>query len=388
MDIKINWDDEKIPAVYCPVSDFYGYGFGKPSMQSLLLGSLHGTNYCLFPMPFDKKAVISLIYRKGYGNSKPVKINYKIYYSRSKRNPGKEGKFYSFWNRKTIPGQSHVLLNIQGKGHYVGTILQAQGINPGMTYFFEGDDSTSVDGQMRIHGTGSEDYFNGGWYALADRWDRKMSLPLHGCLEYSLPFARTGGYRLYMSDKIPFEKSIYQSIEHGPQGNKILVDYTSLGFYYGEHPPDGITEPADNLTEVNMPDTLILYPQLIYFGIQGTIAAQSDWKYSTGGLSYSFKTTEESALKISLAEIPYGRYRLLMDFVQNPKGCRFSIWQGQTVISESISGYNAQEKPLKNYYLAELENNAFKNAITIRFNTKPEQDNFILNRLIFVRRTE
>lgn len=45
-----------------------------------------------------------------------------------------------------------------------------------MTLFFEGDDSTYVDNKMRLHGTGSEDYYNGGWYALLDRWDRGNSL--------------------------------------------------------------------------------------------------------------------------------------------------------------------------------------------------------------------
>lgn len=387
-DIRIIWDDEKVPAVYCPVADFFGYAFGKPAMQSLLLGTAHSGNYCFFPMPFDRKAVVQLIQRKDFGNGKPVKIKYTIYASSEKRDVQKEGKFYSCWNRYTKQGQPHIFLNRTGKGHYVGTLLQAQGLRPGMTYFFEGDDSTSVDGQLRIHGTGSEDYFNGGWYALADRWDSKMSLPLHGCLDYSLPFSRTGGYRLYLADKIPFEKNIYQSIEHGPRDNQSLVDYTSLAFYYAESAPERFIEPSDNLTQVDLPDTLMLYPQLMYFGIQGSISSKSAWKYNTGGLSYSFSVTDESGLKISLAEIPFGRYRLLMDWVQNNTGCSFSVWQGQTKLTEWISGYHAGENLMNAYYLADFENNGFKNAITIHFKTSGDRDNFILNRLIFVRRTE
>lgn len=50
--------------------------------------------------------------------------------------------------------------------------------------FFEGDDSTYVDGKMRIHGTGSEDYYNGGWYDLPGKWNCAKSLPIHGCLDY------------------------------------------------------------------------------------------------------------------------------------------------------------------------------------------------------------
>ena len=64
VDIKITWDKEKNPAVYCPLVDFFGYAFGKPSMQSLLSGYSDGINYCYYPMPFDRSAKIELIYRK------------------------------------------------------------------------------------------------------------------------------------------------------------------------------------------------------------------------------------------------------------------------------------------------------------------------------------
>jgi hypothetical protein len=53
-DIKITWDGEKIPAVYCPVADFFGYAFGHVSMQSLMIGSENNKNYAYLPMPFDR----------------------------------------------------------------------------------------------------------------------------------------------------------------------------------------------------------------------------------------------------------------------------------------------------------------------------------------------
>ncbi len=168
----------------------------------------------------------------------PLQVSVHVWYSTDPRIAEREGKFYAKWNKnlRSTPGKPHVFLNVNGRGHYVGTILQAQGLQAGMTYFFEGDDSASIDGSFRIHGTGSEDYFNGGWYAMMDRWDGKMSLPLHGALDYSLPFCRTGGYRLYLSDKLSFENSFYMSIEHGPAGNKFPVDYTSLALYYSDSP--------------------------------------------------------------------------------------------------------------------------------------------------------
>ncbi len=229
VDIKITWDDEHTPAVYCPLADFFGYAFGKVSMQNLLLGTRAGKNYCLLPMPFDKSARIELIYRKSIGGAdKELHVSATVSYSKEKRDDKKEGKFYACWNSNTLPAYSpaHVFLNTNGKGHYIGSLLLAQGIRPGMTYFFEGDDSSATDNIFRIHGTGSEDYFNGGWYAFPDKWSKKMSLPLHGALDYSLPFCRIGGYRLYLGDKISFEKNMYQSIEHGPVNNNIPVNYT------------------------------------------------------------------------------------------------------------------------------------------------------------------
>lgn len=102
--------------------------------------------------------------------------------------------------------------------------------------FFEGDDSTYVDGKMRIHGTGSEDYYNGGWYDLPGKWDRAKSLPLHGCLDYHLKTARTGGFRFYTTDKLSFEKEFYMGIEHGMVGNTHPVNYRSVAFYYLDKP--------------------------------------------------------------------------------------------------------------------------------------------------------
>ncbi len=306
LDLKIAWDNEKRPAIYAPLADLFGYAFGNQSMQSLLLGSKGDKDYCYFPMPFDKSARIELVYRKPSAGipSDGKLIRARIYYSPVKRDPATEGKFYGRWfnDIKPAEGKPHVFLDVHGKGHYVGTLLQAQGLKPGMTTFFEGDDSTSTDGVTRIHGTGSEDYFNGGWYALLDRWDTKMSLPLHGALDYSLPFARTGGYRLYLNDKLSFNDHIFHSIEHGPEGNKVPVDYTSVALYYSDTPVAEVIKPTNRLTKVYIPDTLIMYPQLMKFGLWGVTGVKEDYS------GFTFIAKDEGRVNISLAEIPYGSY--------------------------------------------------------------------------------
>jgi hypothetical protein len=229
--IRISWDREGRPAVDCPLSDFFGYAFGNPSMHSLLIGTDTAKAYSYFPMPFDQSAAVSLLYE---GEGRPINCKAKIYYSTRKRDADKEGKFYAAWKKDSLTQTDpyHIFLNITAKGHYVGTILQAEGLGTRGTPFFEGDDSSATDGIFRIHGTGSEDYFNGGWYDIQGRWDTARSMPLSGCLAYSHALARTGGYRLYLSDKITFEKSIFQCIEHGRTAYGDPAVYTSVSFYY------------------------------------------------------------------------------------------------------------------------------------------------------------
>jgi hypothetical protein len=389
IDLRITWDNELNPAILCPAADFFGYAFGTHSMKSLLLGSNGKTNYCYFPMPYDNSATIELIYRNGdLISNAEKKINAKIWYSKEKRDPAREGKFYAYWhkNGNASKGVPHILADIKGKGHYVGTLLQAQGLKSGMTLFFEGDDSTSVDGSFRMHGTGSEDYFNGGWYAMLDRWDGKMSLPLHGSLDYSLPFCRTGGYRLFTADKISFEKSFFHSIEHGPVGNAFPADYTSIGLYYCDSPAESMDIPDNELSKVFIPDTLILYPQLLDLTIYGSIDIKTTWKYGTGGESYLFTPGGDSWVRISLKDIPDGIYSMYYDIVSEPYGCEFSVWHRQSQLTDWKSSFSKNEERNFNLYLCDLNINELNNTITTRFRTGDGKTGLWLNRIVLIRK--
>ena len=384
IDIVIKWDDEKLPSVYCPIADFFGYAFGKRSMQGLLMGSKGNSNYCYIPMPFDRKATIELIYRSQPG-SYPVRLNAKVYYTTQKRDAEREGKLYTSWRtEKPAAGKPYVFLETSGKGHYIGSILQAQGLTPGMTYFFEGDDSTIIDGENRVHGTGSEDYFNGGWYALLDCWDAKMSLPLHGALDYSLPYCRTGGYRFYLSDKLSFAKDIYHSIEHGPANNDVSVVYTSVSFYYSNSAVSKIVTPETVSTRVFIPDTLALYPQLLDYAVGESICAEAIGMYGTGGPNFNFTVNSDSKLRINLKDVLPGSYRLFVDYQEGEKGCFFSIWQRQTKLSEWISTEALAKKRIEQKYLCDIKIDELINTVTIRFKAV-KQHEFFLNRLLLIK---
>ncbi|HLN71678.1 MAG TPA: DUF2961 domain-containing protein, partial [Prolixibacteraceae bacterium] len=78
--LRARWDDEQVDAINSPLSDFFGYAFGKPSMQSLVVGVKDNRHYCYLPMPFDKKANIELQFIKHPLNkSTQIPVNVTIY---------------------------------------------------------------------------------------------------------------------------------------------------------------------------------------------------------------------------------------------------------------------------------------------------------------------
>lgn len=382
--VRIQWDDEAAPAVYCPVADFFGYASGVPATQSILLGTDQSENYCFIPMPFDKKAKIELIYEKRDNLDQPaLKIQSNIKYSLIKRNPEHEGKFYTQWKRVIHPseGKPYVIQESDGKGHHIGTILQARGLKAGMTLFFEGDDSTVVDRKILLHGTGSEDYFNGGWYALPNRWDRSFSLPIHGCLEYSIPMARTGGYRFYLTDKISYRNHILHTIEHGPTGNQYPVDYTSIAYYYSDQPFDQVMEPEAPLREIYLPDTLIITPDLlkVTVGLYNAVS-RIDWG------EFLFHGEDQSLLVIHLDEIPKGEYQLFLSYLKNQAGCDFSTWQRQKRVSNKKSSLAKNEILVNQEYLGDITLNEQYTSVSIMKESAGSKEQLIFTSLMLVKK--
>ena len=84
-------------------------------------------------------------------------------------------------------------------------------------------------GSPAFYGTGTEDFFNGGWY-----FDHGLfTQPTHGNTAHvaDTNFDRTAAYRLFMQDAIPFRKHIRAGIEHGT-GNSVSENVWTLAYYY------------------------------------------------------------------------------------------------------------------------------------------------------------
>jgi hypothetical protein len=254
--LKISFDGEA-PAVLCPAGDFFGYAWGQPAMKSLLVGVAKDVAYCYFPMPFRKGARVELSSQRESGD--PAELNAEVLFNPTGKSLG-EGYFAAVWRREnpTTPGVPFTFIKTSGRGHLVGVILQAQGLESGKTLFFEGDDQTTIDGELTVHGTGSEDFFNGGWYDVPDRWEKRLSFPLSGCLAYEKPLGRTGAYRFFLGDAYAYKESLWQTIEHSGEHNDIPTDYCGVAFLYtAERPAESLVLPAAKDRQVNDPKEVI-----------------------------------------------------------------------------------------------------------------------------------
>jgi len=249
-----------------------------------------------------------------------------------------------------------------------------------MTVFFEGDDITTVDGEMRLHGTGSEDYFNGGWYALLDRWERGVSLPIHGALDYNLPMSRTGGYRFYLTDKVSFERSYDLTIEHGPEGNAVSVDYTSVAFYYGMSSPLHVVDPKTVMEAQRGPAEHQFFPQLLTMSLRGGTTVE----YSRGAITID--AAESGLLRIDVSDVPPGRYTVLLSYERGPEGAEFSLWRRQHQVSDWRSSYADSVESVERAAMGEVQLTDQVRSVTIR--TRPSEGHtlFRLSRIVLVER--
>jgi hypothetical protein len=226
--LRAYWDGEKSPSIESPVLDFFGCGFQESPFVSLPLIMQPGDYTCRFPMPFAKSGRIELVNGGDAPASVEVNVDYRTF---EKLNP-RALYFHAKWYRElTVEGVPYTILKAKGQGHYVGCNMSMQGQR--WISFLEGDELIYVDGEKEpsIHGTGTEDYFNCGWYFATGL----VAQPLHGHT-YRTDRDQIAAYRLQVPDCVPFDKQIEVRIEHGGENDYPDADYSSTAYFYQKEP--------------------------------------------------------------------------------------------------------------------------------------------------------
>ena len=242
------WDGAAAPQVDAPLDDFFGAALG-PAAQSFAFGRSGDRFYCYFTMPFrsggrmmlrnDTDAIALDGWRLRIGAT-------------DERPPARAAVFHAHAAAARLEpdARDYVLLDTPGTGHVVGVVLTAGCAEMGRCQLptlpgldgahLEGDEHVAADGSRypQVHGTGLEDFFNGGFYFLGG----PVRLPTHGNPAQPFTSTRRAGlnlrtaYRLFLGDAIPFSSHIRLAIEHGPIDD-VPAEMSSLVFYYAIDQP-------------------------------------------------------------------------------------------------------------------------------------------------------
>lgn len=211
--LRIYWDGAAEPAVESPLGDFFAAGFGvRSEIKSMPVAVEGGDGYnCYWPMPFRKRARVTVT---NDGDKNVRSFYYHIDYLKVADLPP-DAAYFCAQYRQEFPeqaGRDYLILDAEGKGHYVGTVMSARSRSP--LWFGEGDVRIYVDGDAKptIQGTGTEDYF-----LMA--WGLEPSLyPYFGCTYMSAGADDLGVkytlYRWHVPDPIRFTRSLRFTIEH------------------------------------------------------------------------------------------------------------------------------------------------------------------------------
>ncbi|HHP7240634.1 MAG TPA: DUF2961 domain-containing protein [Cyclobacteriaceae bacterium] len=231
--IRCYWDDEKEPSVEVPVSDFFGMGFGEwRDYISLPLNMTSGGYNCYWPMPFKKNARIEV---QNTGNTPVESFYFNIGVRTYENLPDDALYFHAQYRQVTSKKDVPItILETEGRGHYVGTLLSMQPQQGSHFGYLEGDEIITVDGEEApsIVGTGTEDYFSSGWYYITGEY----AAPYHGVTIKDDENGRINTYRWHIEDPIPFNDSFHFVIEHGGINDIPDVEYASVAYWYQTHP--------------------------------------------------------------------------------------------------------------------------------------------------------
>jgi hypothetical protein len=253
--IRISFDGNQL--VDAPAGEFFGSARGEFDVRSLMstVGLRRDGWYkSWWPMPYRTGAVVSLY------NGSSRRIGTAEWAVTSAPDPrwaidlanGTAGYFHATSRAgATTAGQDWTALATTGRGKIVSV---SQGGDAADATFLEGDERIFIDGARtpRLHGTGSEDFYNGGWYFLhgpvTNPFNGESSAETNNiwtCHER----ACRGLYLTMIADPVHFGSSVNFGIEHG-HGNTTEANYSTTVFWYGHSSP-GHTH-TDSLTVGNL----------------------------------------------------------------------------------------------------------------------------------------
>ena len=244
--LSIFFDDSSVPQVNSPIGDFFGAAPGINPYSSLpFTVDENGLMMCRFPMPFEKRALITIDNRA----DEDMHLEYSYYLADYEWIESISMHFRAKWRidrnltASNIDVQDIPYLVTKGKGRFVGVAAFIK--NPSNVpsswgnWWGEGDEKIFVDDDISpsVFGTGSEDYFNYSWSSSA-LFDHMYC----GQPRNDGPANRgfVTNYRYQVIDDIVFNSGLAFFMELYHHGIVHDFDYGRICYYYA--PPETIDD--------------------------------------------------------------------------------------------------------------------------------------------------
>ena len=249
--LRIYWDNEASPRVDAPIGPFFGSCYRGTTVRSLLIGTTTPSQfYCYFPMPFSTRARVQVYNNCPYGIAVDG-LSYDIGIAdmpdaASMLASQQIGYFAARWREENVVGGTpdFIMADAVGTGVAVGVSINMVGPWGTDRGYLEGDERIHYDGCLTpdLYGTGTEDFFNGGYYFDHGTFYR----PLHGNpshIEY--PTDTTACYRLFLGDRIQYKNGFRAGLEHGSYNDKNGKYSCAFYFYEAGSPALAQTDMVD-----------------------------------------------------------------------------------------------------------------------------------------------
>jgi hypothetical protein len=238
--VQLFWDDAKNPSLDLPLETLFAgrqqlRAFRTVPMLVDLAGNLTTLTTTL-PMPYRRSARVRLQNVGNAAHTVQARVEGTLQLP-----AGKFGELRATWMEAQgpfSPQRRFRATNFRGRGKFIGLMMyiegrgKADGRTPHPISFLEGDATTIVDGQS-YQGTGTEDYFNAGYYFQDGQYDSPFSalVRLDANLDKGTSEVTALRWNL-LDDAIEFEQGFELRFEFGSYEPLAAHHYTAIAFYY------------------------------------------------------------------------------------------------------------------------------------------------------------
>lgn len=249
LQLQVTYDGASAPAIDVPLDAFFGCREARAPFRTLAMKvQVDGDALdaaCFLPIPYAEGVRIEV------QNTGPAAVALRASLAVDRTLPVDpwgylHARSFAVAGRQPRGSQFRVL-RVSGRGRYVGTFLFAAGTSDWSTgllaaalNILEGNELGLIDGEPRIFGTGTEDYYNGGFYFTDGPFDH--------------PFAATNAVSRFpyrdpgivsccrwhvLADAIDFQESFELRFQYGADNPALVERYATVAYYYLDRPEPG-----------------------------------------------------------------------------------------------------------------------------------------------------